>query len=57
MPELPADDPRPLTEDERLSAASDWTDYRAAYGVESKHMVAAHAALIAGWAAGRGSQR
>lgn len=53
---LPAED-QPLTDEERLIRACDWSDYRKAYGadpdpVKLKHD---HAMFCAGWDAGRRS--
>ena len=45
MPELPPDDPRPLTPAQRETAACDWSDYRSAYGASGARE---HQAFLAG---------
>ena len=36
---IPQDDPRPLTEDERVALACDWSDYRKDYGVNGDERI------------------
>lgn len=54
---LPAED-NPLTDAERLSRASDWSDYRKAYGQHPDPTVNARdfRLFCSGWDAGRRSQ-
>ena len=52
MTEMPADDrERPLTEDERMTIACEWRDYRSAYAPASADLKAMHAGFVAGWTA------
>lgn len=43
-----SDDPRALTQEERLTLASDWSDYRSNYGASGAHD---HATFEGGWMA------
>lgn len=38
---IPQDDPRTLTEDEKLESACDWSDYRKDYGVSADDKIRA----------------
>jgi hypothetical protein len=42
-----------LSEDEKLSMACDWADYRSAYGIGEERIATVHLAFKAGWEAGR----
>lgn len=52
---VPQDDPRALTDEERLMLASDWSDYRKDYGVsaDDKTRQREHQLFKAGWHRGR----
>ena len=49
---LPSTD-RPLTEDEKVRVACDWSDYRKDYGVSADEYIrkVEHKAFVAGWTA------
>ncbi len=57
MPEDIPERHSPLSDDERLSAASDWSDYRKDYGVHTDTVIRRreHQAFLAGWEARRNS--
>lgn len=42
-----------MTDEDKLTAAADWSDYRKEYGVPEEHLSAAHKAFLAGWKAGK----
>lgn len=50
-------DEQPITEDEKLTRACDWSDYRKAYGVSADPdtLRREHILFCAGWDAGRRS--